>query len=165
MNSGGDTPVGVMPVVIAGDSREPAGNTGSYRRFQLSEIKLIGAGNAYKYRFDSDTVIESLNFSVSGGTPSIRLASPAQTAALNPTGWAGITSAGSVWRENPDGSTPPVSVQESAGTTGGTFAVVTPNVWSHPACFMPAGSSIQFYAPGGASTITIQMACYIRGGN
>lgn len=165
MQYGGDVPKGITPVWIAGDAREPMGQVGAYRRFVASWQVLVPAGSALKVRPSLDSVITSLRYTWSAGTPSVRLASVAETQALNPTGWTQLTAANGSWADTPDGSLVPLDVQTTAGTTGntaitasitGTFLPDLSNL------FLPAGASVQFYAPGAGTTFSIVLQGYVR---
>jgi hypothetical protein len=164
MQYGGDIPKGIQPVWIAGDVREPMGQSGAYRRFQLSYNIAIAAGNSLKIRSTVETVLSTVRYNFTGGTPSVRLASAAQTDTLDPAGWAGVAANVSVWRDSPDGSTPPMESINSAGVTGNTLfaASLVGAVCETTDIFLPPGASIQFNSPAAVSTLQIVIQGYTR---
>lgn len=164
LNAGADRPEGITPVWIAGDSREPFGQTNSYRRFSVSFIQLIAIGNGYKLRADADLVIERIWWSQTGGTnPPLYLASAAATAAFG--AFAAVTTVNSAWRDTPDGSSPPLSISNTAGTAGNVLSYPTPNAQGPiESIYLPMGSALIWYAPGSASTATVYLEGLLRGG-
>lgn len=169
---GGDAlPEGLTGVVIVGDTREPGASNVSYRRFSVtaSWSAAIAALTDFTFRPDVDVVVERaiFGFVVNQSAQSeLRILSKSEVTASGGV-YNACTSANSAWLDNPDGSSPPVSLRGGGTRLGNAVhywsaSAIPQQVFEYP-LFLPAGSAVSFYMPNNGGTLGCMTLCgYVR---
>jgi hypothetical protein len=169
-----DVPAGVMPVVIAGDSREPFATETSYREFGLSAPEVVGplgAGAIVKWRFDSDCVITRVyNYNGSGATSTggIYLATAADVIADAAAAYTPASAAVSwgAFAHRPEAGAPPASFATNGASPIGRRLAQTPRVGAVPyapelGIYMPAGTAIAIVGPTAGTNWYVNIEGYV----
>lgn len=169
-----DVPSGVMPVVIAGDTREPFSTETSYRAFGLTAPEIagpLGAGAVLKWRFDVDCVVTRVyNYNGAGPTSTggLFVASAADVVADAAATYASASTATTLgaFVHRPEAGAPPASFATNGASPIGRRYAQTPRIGSTPyaqemGLFMPAGSAIVIVGPTAATNWFVNVEAYV----